>query len=161
MVFQGFELFPHLTARGNITIGPRRVLGVSPREADERANALLEKIGLEGVAGARPRTLSGGQQQRVAIARALAMEPELILFDEPTSALDGEMVSEVLNLISVLATEETTMVIVTHELMFAKNVADTLVVMDHGTVIEKGAPRDMFAHSDNQRVSEILSTRMA
>lgn len=160
MVFQGFELFPHLTARSNITLGPRRVLGVPKETAEARADDLLAKIGLAAIAHARPRTLSGGQQQRVAIARALAMDPELVLFDEPTSALDGEMVSEVLDLISTLAREGTTMVIVTHELLFAKNVADRLVVMDQGTIIGQGPPAELFSDPSNPRVAAILKSRL-
>ena len=159
MVFQRFELFPHLSARGNICLGPRKVLGVSRDEAEARADSLLEKIGLADFANVKPRTLSGGQQQRVAIARALAMEPELILFDEPTSALDAAMAAEVLGLMRSLAIEGRTMVVVTHELNFARSVADRLVIMDAGEIIDQGPPEELFTNRLGTRTEEILRHR--
>jgi polar amino acid transport system ATP-binding protein len=159
MVFQRFELFPHLSARENVCLGPRKVLGVSRQEAESRADAVLERIGLAQFAAAKPRTLSGGQQQRVAIARALAMEPELILFDEPTSALDPAMAAEVLEVMRDLATEGRTMVIVTHELNFARSVADRLVIMDDGAIIDQGPPDQLFSAGAGTRTEEILRYR--
>jgi polar amino acid transport system ATP-binding protein len=157
MVFQHFELFPHLTALDNITLGPRHVLHTPRAEAEERALALLKRVGLERFPKARPTTLSGGQKQRVAIARALAMRPELILFDEPTSALDAEMVGEVLDLMATLASDGMTMVIVTHELEFAGDVADRIVVMEHGRIVEEGPTQSMFESPREERTREILS----
>lgn len=157
MVFQQFDLFPHLTALENICLGPRRALGVSKAEAAETARALLDRIGLARFADARPRTLSGGQQQRVAIARALAMKPEIILFDEPTSALDPEMVGEVLALMKLVADEGLTMIIVTHEMGFAREVGDRVVVMDEGRIIEQGPPAQLFANPTNARTSRFLN----
>jgi ABC-type polar amino acid transport system ATPase subunit len=151
MVFQQFDLFPHLTALENVTIGPQRVLGVSREEAREQARELIASVGLAKFADAYPRTLSGGQQQRIAIVRALAMKPEVVLFDEPTSALDPEMVGEVLGLMRSLAEGGLTMVIVTHEMAFAREVADRVVVMDGGVVLEQGAPADVFDHSSHPR----------
>jgi len=156
MVFQHFELFPHLTALDNITLAPRRILGHSRAEARANAMQLLERIGLTHVANAHPHRLSGGQKQRIAIARALAMNPELILFDEPTSALDPEMVGEVLRLMAELAREGTTMVIVTHELGFARQVADRLVVMEAGRIVEQGPTARMFEAPERQRTRDIL-----
>lgn len=156
MVFQQFELFPHLTARDNVSLGPRRVLRLSKREADEKALALLERVGLGAFANARPRTLSGGQQQRVAIARALAMSPDVILFDEPTSALDWEMVGEVLDIMADLALQGMTMVVVTHELGFARECADRVITMDKGRILEEGAALDMFEAPTQARTREIL-----
>ena len=156
MVFQHFELFPHLTAIDNITLAPRRILGRSRAEARATAEELLQRIGLAHVAKAHPHRLSGGQKQRIAIARALAMSPELILFDEPTSALDPEMVGEVLRLMADLAREGTTMVIVTHELGFARQVADRLVVMEAGRIVEQGPTAKMFEAPELQRTREIL-----
>ncbi len=156
MVFQHFELFPHLTALRNITLGPRHVLHEEKAAAEKRAMELLARVGLERFATAHPRTLSGGQKQRVAIARALAMRPDLILFDEPTSALDAEMVDEVLNLMRRLAEDGMTMVIVTHELSFARDVADRVVVMEHGAVVEEGAAETMFSAARSQRTRDIL-----
>jgi ABC-type polar amino acid transport system ATPase subunit len=147
MVFQQFDLFPHLTALENIALAPRRVLGVPRKQAEDRARELLASVGLEKYAGAHPRTLSGGQQQRIAIVRALAMDPEMVLFDEPTSALDPEMVGEVLALIRKLASDGLTMAIVTHEMTFAREVADRMLVLDDGLVIEEGAPTQVFASS--------------
>jgi polar amino acid transport system ATP-binding protein len=157
MVFQNFELFPHLTVLRNITIGPTTVLKLDPAAADARARALLQKVGLSDKAMQHPAALSGGQQQRVAIARALAMEPALMLFDEPTSALDPETIGEVLSVMKALADEGMTMVVVTHEMDFAKRVADWVVVFDHGQVIEQGAPRQIFEAATVQRTREFLS----
>jgi polar amino acid transport system ATP-binding protein len=156
MVFQHFELFPHLTALQNLTLGPRHVLHEDRAAAESRALQLLRHVGLEAFAKAHPRTLSGGQKQRVAIARALAMQPDLILFDEPTSALDSEMVGEVLELMRRLANEGMTMVIVTHELGFARDVADRVVVMEGGAVLEEGPAEAMFGAARSQRTRDIL-----
>jgi ABC-type polar amino acid transport system ATPase subunit len=156
MVFQQFDLFPHLTVLENICLGPRRVLGVNRADAEARAQALLERVGLSRFAEARPRTLSGGQQQRVAIARALAMQPEIILFDEPTSALDPEMVGEVLMLMKSVADDGLTMVIVTHEMGFAREVADRVIVMDEGAIIEEGRPKELFSNPTNPRTTRFL-----
>ena len=156
MVFQHFELFPHLTALQNITLGPRFALHEDKHAAEERALELLGHVGLAAFAKTYPRTLSGGQKQRVAIARALAMQPDLILFDEPTSALDAEMVDEVLALMRRLAEEGMTMVIVTHELHFARDVADCVVAMDRGVVLEEGPAQTMFREARSQRVRDIL-----
>jgi len=155
-VFQQFELFPHLTAQDNVSLGPRRVLRLSRNEADKRAQSLLERVGLKDFAGARPRTLSGGQQQRVAIARALAMSPDVILFDEPTSALDWEMVGEVLDIMADLALNGMTMVVVTHELDFARECADRVVTMDKGRILEEGPTATMFESPTHARTREIL-----
>jgi polar amino acid transport system ATP-binding protein len=157
MVFQNFELFPHLTVLRNVTIGPTTVLGLDRAAADERARALLAKVGLSDKAGQHPAALSGGQQQRVAIARALAMEPALMLFDEPTSALDPETIGEVLSVMKALADEGMTMVVVTHEMDFAKRVADWVVVFDQGRVIEQGPPKQIFEAATVQRTREFLS----
>ena len=156
MVFQHFELFPHLTAVQNITLGPRHALHEGKDVAEKRALELLDRVGLGRFAKAYPRTLSGGQKQRVAIARALAMQPDLILFDEPTSALDAEMVDEVLGLMRTLANDGMTMVIVTHELIFARDVADRVVVMEHGGVVEEGPAETMFRAARSQRTRDIL-----
>lgn len=156
MVFQQFELFPHLTACENVSLGPRRVLHLSKSEAQERALGLLDRVGLRSFADARPRTLSGGQQQRVAIARALAMKPDVILFDEPTSALDWEMVGEVLDIMADLAMQGLTMVVVTHELEFARTCADRVVVMEKGRVIEEGSSAMMFESPKLPRTRDIL-----
>ena len=156
MVFQHFELFPHLTALQNITLGPRHVLHEGRETAEGRALELLERIGLSRLAKAYPRTLSGGQKQRVAIARALAMRPDLILFDEPTSALDAEMVGEVLELMRDLASAGMTMVIVTHELAFARDAADRVVVMEHGAIVEEGPAEAMFEAARSPRTRDIL-----
>lgn len=160
MVFQQFELFPHLTALANIMLGPRHVHGEALDLCRERGLALLRKVGLADFADAYPRTLSGGQKQRVAIARALAMQPEFVLFDEPTSALDAEMVGEVLDLMTVLASEGTTMVIVTHEIGFARNVADRIVIMDKGLIVEDGPTKRMFAQPRHQRTRDLLRHRL-
>ena len=157
MVFQRFNLFPHMTALGNIIEGPSRVQGVSRKEAIDQARQLLDRVGLGGRADAYPAQLSGGQQQRVAIARALAMRPKLMLFDEPTSALDPELVGEVLGVMRGLAEEGMTMVVVTHEMGFAREVGDSLVFMDDGVVVESGKPRDVIANPQHQRTQSFLS----
>ncbi len=157
MVFQNFELFPHLTALRNVTIGPLTVLKLPASEAEDRALALLRKVGLEEKSGQHPAQLSGGQQQRVAIARALAMQPDVMLFDEPTSALDPETIGEVLSVMKRLADEGMTMIVVTHEMDFAKRVADWVVVFDSGRVIEQGPPRQIFHEPLMARTREFLS----
>ncbi|MDT4924991.1 MAG: polar amino acid transport system ATP-binding protein [Pseudonocardiales bacterium] len=157
MVFQHFNLFPHMTALQNIIEAPTRVRKVSKREAVETARSLLSRVGLEGKEKAYPAQLSGGQQQRVAIARALAMKPKLMLFDEPTSALDPELVGEVLDAMKELAKEGMTMVVVTHEMGFAREVADQLVFMDAGVVVEAGDPREVLANPHHERTKAFLS----
>jgi polar amino acid transport system ATP-binding protein len=157
MVFQNFELFPHLTVLRNVAIGPRTVLGMAQEAAASRATELLRKVGLAEKAGQHPAALSGGQQQRVAIARALAMQPDVMLFDEPTSALDPETVGEVLGVMKALADEGMTMVVVTHEMDFAKRVGDWIVVFDRGRVIEQGPPRQIFEQPTVPRTREFLS----
>ena len=157
MVFQNFELFPHKSALDNVAIGPVTVLGMSEDKARERAMALLEKVGLANKAHNFPSGLSGGQQQRVAIARALAMEPEVMLFDEPTSALDPETIGEVLNVMKRLADEGMTMVVVTHEMSFARRVANWVVVFDHGKVVEQGPPEQIFDAPHAERTRDFLS----
>jgi len=157
MVFQSFELFPHKTAVENVIMGPMTVLGVSEKAARERAMALLGKVGLESKADSYPSNLSGGQQQRVAIARALAMEPDVMLFDEPTSALDPETVGEVLNVMKVLASEGMTMVVVTHEMTFARRVANWVVVFESGAVLEEGLPEKIFGNPSQPRTQDFLS----
>jgi ABC-type polar amino acid transport system ATPase subunit len=156
MVFQQFDLFPHMTALDNVAIGPQRVLGVSPKEAKERATDLITSIGLGDFLKAHPRTLSGGQQQRIAVARALAMEPDLVLFDEPTSALDPEMVGEVLGLMIDLASNGLTMVTVTHEMGFAQQVADRLIVLDEGAEVESGDPKQVLSDPKSPRTRQFL-----
>lgn len=155
-VFQNFNLFPHLTILENVTEAPIS-LGASPADARARATALLDRVGLAEKAAAYPRQLSGGQQQRVAIARALALEPQVILFDEPTSALDPELVDEVLQVIRTLAGEGTTLVVVTHEIGFAREVADRVVFIDDGRVVEEGAPCDILDHPTQPRTIDFLS----
>ena len=157
MVFQSFNLFPHMTAIGNIMEAQTQVLRRSKSEARAKGMALLERVGLADRAGYYPSQLSGGQQQRVAIARALAMDPKLMLFDEPTSALDPEMVGEVLDVMRDLADAGMTMVVVTHEIGFAREVADTLVFMDGGQVVETGNPREVIANPRHQRTKDFLS----
>ena len=157
MVFQNFELFPHKSALDNVAIGPVTVLGMSGAKARERAMALLDKVGLAAKAHNFPSGLSGGQQQRVAIARALAMEPEVMLFDEPTSALDPETIGEVLNVMKRLADEGMTMVVVTHEMSFARRVANWVVVFDHGKVVEQGPPEQIFDAPHAERTRDFLS----
>ncbi|QKV97938.1 amino acid ABC transporter ATP-binding protein [Streptomyces sp. NA02950] len=156
-VFQNFNLFPHLTVLENITEAPVSALRRPRKQAVENAEALLARVGLAEKASAYPRQLSGGQQQRVAIARALALEPELLLFDEPTSALDPELVGEVLDVIKDLAHQGTTMVVVTHEIGFAREVADTVVFMDGGRIVEQGPPAEVLDHPREPRTKEFLS----
>jgi len=156
MVFQSFNLFPHLPVRDNITLGPRKLRGLSRALADAEADELLKKVGLSHKAEAMPASLSGGQKQRVAIARALAMKPRVMLFDEPTSALDPELVGEVLQVMKLLAGEGMTMVVVTHEMDFAKEVADVVVVMDGGGIIESGPPDVIFSRPTQERTRGFL-----
>lgn len=155
-VFQNFNLFPHRTVLENIIEGPVIVKGEPKAEATARARELLAKVGLAGKESSYPRRLSGGQQQRVAIARALAMRPEVILFDEPTSALDPELVGEVLNTIRQLAQEKRTMVIVTHEMSFARDVADRAIFMDQGRIVEQGPAKSLFTHPQQPRTRQFL-----
>jgi polar amino acid transport system ATP-binding protein len=157
MVFQRFNLFPHMTAVQNITEAPTRVLGQPKDQARERARDLLAQVGLADKADAYPMQLSGGQQQRVAIARALAMQPKLMLFDEPTSALDPELVGEVLDVMRRLAADGMTMVVVTHEIGFAREVCDTVAFMDGGVIVEEGAPRDVLSRPQHERTRAFLS----
>ena len=157
MVFQNFNLFPHKTVLENITIGPIQVLKKNKKEADEKAMELLEVVGLKDKAFEYPSSLSGGQKQRVAIVRALAMEPEAMLFDEPTSALDPEMVGEVLDVMKDLARQGMTMVIVTHEMGFAREVADRVLFLDAGELIEEGTPAELFDNPKQERVKDFLS----
>ena len=157
MVFQNFNLFPHKTVLENITIGPIQVLKKNKKEADEKAMELLEVVGLKDKAFEYPSSLSGGQKQRVAIVRALAMEPEAMLFDEPTSALDPEMVGEVLDVMKELARQGMTMVIVTHEMGFAREVADRVLFLDAGELIEEGTPAELFDNPKQERVKDFLS----
>lgn len=157
MVFQHFNLFAHLTVLENITIGPRKVRGVNKAKADERAHALLERVGLSDKFNAYPAQLSGGQQQRVAIARGLAMDPKLMMFDEPTSALDPEMINEVLDVMQSLAHEGMTMVVVTHEMGFAKRAADKVVFMADGQIVEVAPPADFFDNPQTERAQDFLS----
>jgi len=157
MVFQNFELFPHKNALGNIMMGPTTVLGLSEVKAKERALALLAKVGLSDKAENFPSNLSGGQQQRVAVARALAMEPEVMLFDEPTSALDPETIGEVLNVMKRLADDGMTMIVVTHEMTFARRVADQVVVFADGQIIEQGPPEQIFENPKTARTKDFLS----
>lgn len=158
MVFQSFNLFPHLTALQNITVGPITVKKEKNTDAMERAHALLERVGLKDRGGSYPAELSGGQQQRIAIARALAMQPSLMLFDEPTSALDPEMVGEVLNVMRGLAKDGMTMVVVTHEVGFAREVGDNLVFMDGGVIVESGRPIDILTSPQNARTKSFLAS---
>lgn len=157
MVFQGFNLFPHLTVQKNLTLAPVKLGVKSQEEADETALALLSRVGLRDKADAYPRQLSGGQQQRVGIARALAMNPEIMLFDEPTSALDPEMVGEVLDVMKQLAEDGMTMVVVTHEMGFAREVASRVLFMDNGLIIEQNAPDQIFSNPREQRTRDFLS----
>src|ERR687891_258422 len=157
IVFQAFNLFPHMTALGNITIALRKVLGLKDKEAEERARAELKHVGLTEKADAYPSQLSGGQQQRVAIARALAMRPKLMLFDEVTSALDPELVKEVLDIMQRLADEGMTMVIVSHEMGFAREVGTRLLVMDDGRILEDGVPKQIFASPQHTRTKAFLA----
>ena len=157
MVFQHFNLFPHKTILNNITMAPIKLLGKSKEEAEKRAMELLELVGLEAKAKAYPSQLSGGQKQRIAIVRSLAMNPEVMLFDEPTSALDPEMVGEVLELMKRLAQDGMTMVVVTHEMGFAKEVATRVIFMDEGQIKEQGSPKEFFEHPKDPRLQEFLS----
>lgn len=157
MVFQQFNLFPHKTVLENITISPINVKNKSKAEAEKIAKDLLEKVGLLEKSDAYPSSLSGGQKQRIAIARALAMEPDVMLFDEPTSALDPEMVGEVLNVMKSLAKEGMTMVVVTHEMGFAKEVGDRIIFMDGGNIVEQGVPEEIFTNPKNPRTIDFLS----
>ncbi|WP_160132831.1 amino acid ABC transporter ATP-binding protein [Halococcus salsus] len=157
MVFQSFNLFPHKTALENVTLGPRKVKGISKGEATERAEELLASVGLSDQTGSYPSQLSGGQQQRVAIARALAMEPDVMLFDEVTSALDPELVGEVLDVMGGLAEEGMTMLVVTHQMGFAREVGDRVVLMSEGRVVETAQPERFFADPDTDRAQQFLS----
>ncbi|MGB3539566.1 MAG: amino acid ABC transporter ATP-binding protein [Mesorhizobium sp.] len=157
MVFQQFNLFKHLTILENITIGPRKVKKVAPAEANRVARELLAKVGLVGKEASYPDELSGGQQQRVAIARALAMGPNVMLFDEPTSALDPEMVGEVLQVMKALAVEGMTMVVVTHEMGFAREVGHRVLFMDDGYIVEEGAPKALFSNPQRDRTKSFLA----
>ena len=157
MVFQQFNLFPHKTVLENLTIAPIKVKGISKAEAEKKAFELLERVGLTDKAKAYPSSLSGGQKQRIAIARALAMEPDVMLFDEPTSALDPEMVGEVLSVMKDLAKDGMTMVVVTHEMGFAKEVGDRIIFMDNGNIVEQGTPEEIFSNPKNPRTIDFLS----
>ena len=157
MVFQRFNLFPHMTAMENIALAPMKVRGASKEEAEADALRLLAKVGLADRAAAYPEQLSGGQQQRVAIARALAMKPKVMLFDEPTSALDPEMVKEVLEVMKELAQEGMTMAVVTHEMGFAREVGDRVLFVDQGVILEEGTPEEIFSHPKEERMREFLS----
>jgi polar amino acid transport system ATP-binding protein len=157
MVFQSFNLFPHKTVMGNLTMAPMKLKKVPELEAKKRALALLDKVGIKDKAEVYPSMLSGGQQQRVAIARALAMNPKIMLFDEPTSALDPEMIGEVLDVMVTLAREGMTMVVVTHEMGFAREVADRVIFMDHGQIVETGTPEHFFTSPEHPRTQKFLS----
>ena len=156
MVFQHFNLFPHMTILKNMTLAPRKLLKKSKAEAEEKALTLLKRVGLADRASAYPSQLSGGQKQRIAIVRALCMEPQVMLFDEPTSALDPEMVGEVLDVMKELAHEGMTMVVVTHEMGFAREVADRVIFMDEGRIIEEGTPEAIFNNPQNPRTQDFL-----
>ena len=160
-VFQSFNLFPHLSVLDNIMLSPIKIKGVKRSEAHDKAMLLLERVGLAAKAHAHPAQLSGGQQQRVAIARSLCMKPEIMLFDEPTSALDPEMIKEVLDVMIELAEEGMTMVCVTHEMGFARTVADTMVFMDRGEIVERGPPQEFFANPKSDRTKLFLSQILA
>lgn len=157
MVFQQFNLFPHMSVLKNLMIAPTKLLGLSKEEAEKRALELLERVGLKDRAEAYPSQLSGGQKQRVAIVRALCMQPDVMLFDEPTSALDPEMVGEVLDTMKALAKDGMTMVVVTHEMGFAREVADRVIFMDSGMIIEEGTPEDIFKNPQNERTKSFLN----
>ena len=160
MVFQHFNLFPHMTCIENITYAPIKVKKVKKEEAYAKARELLKMVGLESKADVYPAHISGGQKQRIAIARALAMEPELMLFDEPTSALDPEITGEVLNVMKQLAEKHTTMIVVTHEMGFAKEVADRVIFMDEGVIVEEGTPQEIFDQPKNERLVSFLSSML-
>ena len=157
MVFQHFNLFPHLSIIDNMTLAPRKLLGMTREDAEKEALALLEKVALKDRAHAYPSQLSGGQKQRIAIVRALAMKPDVLLFDEPTSALDPEMVGEVLDVMKDLAKEGMTMVVVTHEMGFAREVGDRIIFMDEGRIIVQGTPDEIFNQTDNERLKTFLA----
>ncbi len=157
MVFQSFELYPHMTVTQNITLAPMKALGLPRAEAVARAHKLLDRVGMRAQAARHPANLSGGQQQRVAIARALAMEPVAMLFDEPTSALDPEMINEVLDVMTDLARDGMTMIVVTHEMGFARRVADRVLFMDHGRIVEDAEKADFFARPRSERAQLFLS----
>ena len=157
MVFQQFNLFPHKTVMENLTIGPTKIKNISNGEAIKKGSELLEKVGLLDKKNVYPNSLSGGQKQRIAIARSLAMEPDVMLFDEPTSALDPEMVGEVLGVMKSLAKDGMTMVVVTHEMGFAKEVGDRILFMDEGRIIEEGTPEEIFQNPKNSRTKDFLS----
>src|SRR3989337_2131576 len=157
MVFQSFNLYPHMTALENIVLAPRKVKGLARTEAEQIAMTLLERVGIPEKAGAHPANLSGGQQQRVAIARALAMQPKIMLFDEPTSALDPEMIKEVLDVMTQLARSGMTMLVVTHEMGFAKAVAHRMFFMDNGEIVEQGPPSTFFSNPREERTKLFLS----
>ena len=156
MVFQQFNLFPNMTVMENITLSPIKTKGESKEVAEKRAHELLEKVGLPDKADAYPQSLSGGQQQRIAIARGLAMEPDVLLFDEPTSALDPEMVGEVLKIMQDLAKEGLTMIVVTHEMEFARDVSSRVIFMDKGVIAEQGDPKEIFSNPKEERTKEFL-----
>ena len=157
MVFQHFNLYPHKTIKENITLAPIKLLGKSKEEADKRAMELLERVGLAEKADSYPSQLSGGQKQRIAIVRSLAMDPDVILFDEPTSALDPELTGEVLKVIRSLAQQNTTMIIVTHEMAFARDVADQVIFMDGGVIVEHGDPHEVIDHPKEERTRQFLT----
>ncbi|GGF30632.1 peptide ABC transporter ATP-binding protein [Halobacillus andaensis] len=157
MVFQHFNLFPHMTVLENITLGPKKIKGVKKAQAEKEAEPLLAKVGLSDKANVYPDSLSGGQKQRVAIARSLAMNPKIMLFDEPTSALDPELVGDVLAVMKDLAKEGMTMVVVTHEMGFAREVGDRVIFMDEGIIMEENVPAKIFGEPDNPRTREFLS----
>ncbi|MCM1024277.1 MAG: amino acid ABC transporter ATP-binding protein [Prevotella sp.] len=157
MVFQQFNLFPHMTVMRNLTVAPMKLLGLSREEAEKNASELLERVGLANRADAYPNQLSGGQKQRIAIVRALCMKPDVMLFDEPTSALDPEMVGEVLNVMRELAEDSMTMVVVTHEMAFAKEVATRVMFMDNGCIVEENPPREFFGNPKSGRLKSFLS----
>ncbi|MFC7064137.1 amino acid ABC transporter ATP-binding protein [Halobacillus seohaensis] len=157
MVFQHFNLFPHMTVLENITLGPKKIQGATKAEAEEAAGPLLKKVGLSDKANMYPESLSGGQKQRVAIARSLAMNPKIMLFDEPTSALDPELVGDVLDVMKNLAKEGMTMVVVTHEMGFAREMGDRVIFMDEGVIMEENIPEKLFGDPDNPRTREFLS----
>ena len=157
MVFQHFNLFPHLKVKDNITVSPRKVKGISQEEAEKKAEALLRRVGLFDKWNEYPSRLSGGQKQRVAIVRALAMDPDMMLFDEPTSALDPEMVGEVLDVMKALAADGMTMMVVTHEMRFARQVADYVLFIDDGQIVEAGPPDQIFDHPRQKRTQDFLN----
>lgn len=157
MVFQHFNLFPHMSIMRNLTLAPIKLLGKSKKDAEKKAMMLLEKVGLADRAGSYPNQLSGGQKQRIAIVRSLCMEPEVMLFDEPTSALDPEMVGEVLSVMKELAKEKMTMIVVTHEMGFAREVADRVIFMEAGKIAEQGSPEQIFNNPESERLKKFLS----